>query len=155
VTQLQLNVPLLDGGSAQATESAALARVNVIESQLQESRLLLNEQLSAAWHDWESATTRAVLGNQQTLTAQALACGYVQQFRVGRRALLDLLNIQSDLYTYQSGALTAWNEARTAQVRILATLGKLADAFSPSPLTPDKESAHLGLQKPVAPTTSQ
>ena len=134
VTQLQLNVPLLDGGSAQAAESAAVARVHVIESQLQESRLVLNEQLAAAWQEWESATTRAVLGQQQTLTAQALAHGYVQQFRVGRRALLDLLNIQSDLYAYQSSALTASHEARTAQVRILATLGKLADAFSPHAL---------------------
>ena len=72
----------------------------------------------------------------ERLTAQQLATGYAQQFRVGRRALLDLLNIQSDLYTYQSAALTASHEARTAQARVLATLGQLADAFAVSPDTP-------------------
>lgn len=136
VTQLQLNLPLLDGGSAQGAEEAALARVQVIESQLQEARLVLQEQLATAWSDWQSAITRAELGQQQTLTAQQLATGYAQQFRVGRRALLDLLNIQSDLYTYQSAALTASHEARTAQARVLATLGQLADAFAVSPDTP-------------------
>jgi adhesin transport system outer membrane protein len=136
VTQLQLNLPLLDGGSAQGAEEAALARAQVIESQLQEARLVLQEQLAIAWSDWQSAITRAELGQQQTLTAQQLATGYAQQFRVGRRALLDLLNIQSDLYTYQSAALTASHEARTAQARVLATLGQLADAFAVSPDTP-------------------
>ena len=136
VTQLQLTVPLLDGGSARSAEEAAMARVQVIESQLQETRLLLQEQLATAWNDWQSATTRAELGQQQTLTAEQLATGYAQQFRVGRRALLDLLNIQSDLYTYQSAALTAGHEARTAQARVLATLGQLAEAFTASTHTP-------------------
>lgn len=136
VTQLQLSWPLVDGGNAHWAEVAALARVQDIESQLQEVRLVLNEQLVSAWNDWQSAMTRAVLGHQQALTAQALAAGYAQQFRVGRRALLDLLNIQSDLYTYQSAALTAKHQARTAQARVLATLGQLANAFADAPDTP-------------------
>lgn len=136
VTQLQLNLPLLDGGSTRGAVGAALARVQVLDAQLQETRLVLSEQLTTAWTDWVSATIRAEMGQSQTLTAQALATGYEQQFRVGRRSLLDLLNIQSDLYTYQSNAATAWHESRTAQARILATLGQLADAFTPSPATP-------------------
>lgn len=136
VTQLQLSWPLLDGGNAHWAETAALARVQDIASRLQEARLVLNEQLVSAWNDWQSAMTRALLGQQQTLTAEALAVGYAQQFRVGRRALLDLLNIQSDLYTYQSAALTAQHQARTAQARMLATLGQLADAFDTPALQP-------------------
>lgn len=136
VTQLQLSWPLVDGGNAHWAEVAALARMQDIEFQMQEAQLVLNEQLVSAWNDWQSAITRAVLGHQQTLTAQALAVGYAQQFRVGRRALLDLLNIQSDLYTYQSAALTAKHQARTAQARVLATLGQLANAFAAAPDTP-------------------
>jgi hypothetical protein len=43
--------------------------------------------------------------------------------------LLDLLNIQSDLYTYKNNAAIAQNESRLSQVRILANLGQLADAY--------------------------
>lgn len=138
ITQLQLSWPLVDGGNASWAEAAAQARVQEIESKLQEARLVLNEQLVSAWSDWQSAIKRAVLGDQQTFTAQTLAAGYEQQFRVGRRALLDLLNIQSDLYTYQSAALTARHQARTAQARVLATLGQLADAFAAAPDTPTR-----------------
>ena len=131
VTQLQLTWPLVDGGNALWAVVAAQARVQEIESQLQEARLVLNEQLVNAWNDWQSATARNQLGLQQTLTAEALAYGYAQQFRVGRRGLLDLLNIQSELFNYQTAALTAKQQARTAQARMLATLGQLADAFAP------------------------
>jgi adhesin transport system outer membrane protein len=70
------------------------------------------------------------MGQQQARTAQDIARGYGQQFRVGRRALLDLLNIQSDLFTYQSNAATALHESRLSQARILASLGQLANAYA-------------------------
>lgn len=130
VTQLQLNVPLIDGGSARGAVGAALANLQALEYDLQETRLVLSEELAAAWASWRSATSRADVGEQQTRTAQDLAHGYGLQFRVGRRSLLDLLNIQSDLFTYQSNAATAQHESRLAQARILASLGQLANAYS-------------------------
>lgn len=135
VTQLQLNVPLIDGGSTRGAVGAALAHLQALESDLQETRLVLNEQLATAWANWLTSTSRAHMGEQQTRTAQDLARGYVLQFRVGRRSLLDLLNIQSDLYTYQSNAATAALESRLSQARILAGLGQLAQAYTQGTVT--------------------
>ena len=129
VTQLQLNLPLFDGGTARGAVGVATANLQALESDLQETRLILSEELASAWASWLSSSSRATMGMQQALTAQDLARGYVQQFRVGRRSLLDLLNIQSDLYTYQSNAATALHESRISQARILATLGQLAEAY--------------------------
>ncbi|WP_416558900.1 TolC family protein [Limnohabitans sp. yimb22184] len=132
VTQLQLNLPLFDGGTARGAVGVATANLQALESDLQETRLILSEELASAWASWLSSSSRATMGQQQALTAQDLARGYVQQFRVGRRSLLDLLNIQSDLYTYQSNAATALHESRLSQARILASLGQLANAYAPS-----------------------
>lgn len=129
VTQLQLNLPLFDGGSARGAVGVAQANLQALEATLKETRLLLSEQLSTHWSDWLASSQRAAMGQQQTQTAKELAYGYGQQFRVGRRSLLDLLNIQSDLYTYQSNAETALHESRIAQERIMATLGQLANAY--------------------------
>lgn len=129
VTQLQLNLALFDGGSARGAVGVAQANLKALESTLKETRLILSEQLSTYWSDWLSSSNRAEIGQQQTQTAKELAYGYGQQFRVGRRSLLDLLNIQSDLYTYQSNAATAMHESRIAQERIMATLGQLANAY--------------------------
>ena len=133
VTQLQLNLPLFDGGTARGAVGVATANLQALESDLKETRLLLQEQLATAWASWLSFKVRADMGQQQTRTAQDLARGYGQQFRVGRRSLLDLLNIQSDLYTYQSNAASALLESRVSQARILANMGQLANAWSQSP----------------------
>jgi outer membrane protein TolC len=55
--------------------------------------------------------------------------GYRQQFRVGRRQLLDLLNIQAESYGYQSAATTAFYDEQVARARLLAALGDLAKRF--------------------------
>jgi outer membrane protein TolC len=132
VTQLQLNLPLLDGGTARGAVGVATANLQALEFDLKEVRLILSEQLASAWASWQSSKSRASMGQQQARTAQDLARGYVQQFQVGRRSLLDLLNIQSDLYTYQSNAAMAMHESRLSQARILASLGQLASAYSTS-----------------------
>ncbi len=130
VTQLQLNLPLIDGGTARGAVGVATANLQALQADLAETRLLLQEQLAAAWTSWQLSRSRADMGQAQIETAQTLAQGYEQQFRAGRRSLLDLLNIQSDLFNYQSNAATALHESRLSQVRILASLGQLARAYS-------------------------
>ena len=133
VTQLQLNLPLIDGGTVHGAVGVATANLQALQADLAETRLLLTEQLSANWTSWESSRQRAELGLLQVRTAQDLVEGYEQQFRAGRRSLLDLLNIQSDLYTYQSNTAIALNESRLSQARILAGLGQLAQAYTETP----------------------
>lgn len=135
VTQLQLNLPLIDGGTARGAVDVAQANLQSLQADLAETRVLLNEQLASAWINWHLSRQRTELGQAQARTAQDLARGYEQQFRAGRRSLLDLLNIQSDLYLYQSNAATALHESRLSQVRILANLGQLAKAYTAMPVT--------------------
>lgn len=148
VTQLQVNLPLIDGGTARGAVGVATANLQALEADLIERRLILNEQLAAAWASWISSQNRAEMGRDQTQTARSLAYGYEQQFRVGRRSLLDLLNIQSDLFTYQSNAATALHESRLSQARILASLGQLAKAYSPVVHTQIPGPAHASSTHP-------
>jgi len=129
VTQLVLNVPIWDGGSTSAAVSAADSNLRASILNLDEGKLFLRERISAFWSDWESASMRAQMGQQQTQIAQSLVDGYWMQFRVGRRSLLDLLNVQSDLYLYQSNAATSLHETRLTKSRMLAAMGQLAAVF--------------------------
>lgn len=151
VTQLQLTIPLYDGGSGKGAVGIAQANLKALEYALEEAQLVLSEELKSNWTQWLSSKQRAELGQQQTQTAKNLANGYGQQFQVGRRSLLDLLNIQSDLFTYQSNAATALHEARIAQERILANLGQLANLYTQ---TSQKMVAQLEQTNPVQPVNS-
>jgi hypothetical protein len=51
------------------------------------------------------------------------------QFRLARRQLLDLLNIQAEAFSYQSAATTAFYDEQIARARLLASMGDLAKRF--------------------------
>lgn len=126
VTQLIVSVPIWDGGSTPAMVAAATANLEANEHNLAEARLFLREKISSQWSDWSSAMHRHITGLAQSDVAQELVQGYWKQFRVGRRSLLDLLNVQSDFYLYQSNATAALYETRLARARMLAAMGRLA-----------------------------
>lgn len=129
VTQLTVNMPIFSGGSTNAALSGAKAQLQAAQYRLQETRLTQRERLVSAWSEWVSAQQRQRLGKRQSQQGQNLVDGYEKQFRVGRRSLLDLLNVQNDLYNYQTSAVNALFDERIARMRILAAMGRLASSY--------------------------
>jgi hypothetical protein len=108
----------------------AAAELQASEHSLAETRLVLRERLLVSWAEWMSAQSRSQQGVSQVNTAKGLVWGYWQQFQVGRRSLLDLLNVQNDLYTYQVNAAIAKYEVTVSRARVLAAMGKLANDYT-------------------------
>lgn len=129
LTQVTISMPIFSGGSSYGALQSAHAQLQAQEFALQEIRLNQKERLLTAWADWESAKSRLSAGRQQAKTGSALVKGYEQQFKVGRRSLLDLLTVQNDLLNYQTTAVNSEFEVRVAYARILAAMGRLALAF--------------------------
>lgn len=129
ITQLNVQVPLFDGGSAYGETRSAYAELDAAKQGLVEARVTLRENLLTSWSEYLSARQRAALGRRQVANAVKLVRGYDEQFRVGRRSLLDLLTIQDNLYSYQTNATNASFEQRITKAKILAILSKLAAAY--------------------------
>ena len=132
-TQLQLNAPLFTGGATSALVAGAQGQLKAAQFSLDEARLLAREKAALAWQEWASARSRAAVGTSQADVGDKLVDGYRQQFRVARRSLLDLLNIQADSFNYRSAARAAFHDERIARVRLLAATGDLAKRFSSEP----------------------
>lgn len=131
--QLQLNAPLYTGGATSALVAGAQGQLKAAQFSLDEARLLAREKAALAWQEWASARSRAAVGVSQADVGEKLVEGYRQQFRVARRSLLDLLNIQADSFNYRSAARTAFHDERLARVRLLAATGDLAKRFALEP----------------------
>lgn len=129
IAQLNVQVPLFDGGTAYGATRSAYAELDAAKQGLTEAKVTLRENLLASWAEYLSAKQRATLGQKQVVNAIKLVKGYDQQFRVGRRSLLDLLNIQDNLYSYQTNATNAAFEERIAKAKILAILNRLASTY--------------------------
>ena len=129
LTQVQLSMPLYNGGATSAGVNAAVSQLVAAQNVLEETRLLAREKAVFAFEDWRNAKDRAAQGVEQSRVGELVVEGYRQQFRLARRQLLDLLNIQAESFNYQSAAMTAFYDEQVARVRLLAVMGDLAKRF--------------------------
>lgn len=140
LTQLQLNMPLYSGGSATAQVKAAEQQLKATQLSLDEARLIQREKAVLAWQDWAATRVRAEVGGAQSDVGEKVVEGYRQQFKLAKRSLLDLLNIQADSFGYRSAALSAFHDERIARARLLASTGQLAARFTPQAALPPSEN---------------
>jgi outer membrane protein, adhesin transport system len=129
LSQVQVNMPLYSGGSTSAAVDAAVGQLKAAQYALDEARLIAREKATVAYHEWQSAQGRSTQGASQAKVGDKVVDGYRQQFRLGRRQLLDLLNIQAEAFGYQSTATTAFYDEQVARARLLAVTGDLAKRF--------------------------
>lgn len=134
ITQVSVNMPIFSGGSTYGAVGSAKNELIAVEQGLRETQLVVKERLLSVWPELLSARDRKKLGERQIQTGLKLVNGYEQQFRVGRRSLLDLLTVQSDLYSYQTNTVVATFDERVAHARVLAAMGRLALAYQ-APVT--------------------
>ncbi len=129
VAQLVVSVPIFQGGMTYGAVGTAMGNLEAAEQTLKESKLIVRERVLSFWSDLESARDRIESSKNQIRTAREVVDAYWHQFQVGRRSLLDLLNIQSDLFSYQSNQETAQFDQRVSKARLLAATGMLAMAY--------------------------
>lgn len=126
--QLSVNMPVFNGGAGEANVRAAAEQVQAAQYMLDEQTLVLREKISTAWADWAQAQQRMTLNQDQSLAGQKLVESYRLQFRLARRSLLELLNVQSEAYGYAAAAVQMQYDQRLARFRLLAVMGELAQA---------------------------
>jgi adhesin transport system outer membrane protein len=128
-TQIKLNMPLYSGGSTSASVRGAVSQLTAAQNGLEEARLQAREKAAVAYQEWMSAQSRAKQGAEQARVGDRVVEGYRNQFRLARRQLLDLLNIQSEAFNYQSAATSAFYDEQISRARLLASMGNLAERF--------------------------
>lgn len=136
LTQVQMNMQVFNGQATSAQVESAVAQLRSAQASLDEARLVVREKVALAWQEWASARSRAELGRSQSSVGDKVVEGYRLQFRLARRSLLDLLNIQADTFNYHSAARAAVHDERLARARLLASIGDLAQRFAPGNVTP-------------------
>ena len=145
ITQISINFPIFSGGSTYGEVGSASNELLATQQGLSEARIILKERILSLWPELQNARVRKELAQRQAATGLKLVQGYEQQFKIGRRSLLDLLTVQNDLLSYQSSETIATFEERILKGRLLAAIGKLAEAYQTSPPSTKSQTAgHSG-----------
>jgi adhesin transport system outer membrane protein len=114
-----------DGGGAQAAASAAAeqaqAAITTSEGLTRDFSIEVTRNLQAiATRSARTATWTDLIRQLGTLKD-----GYWEQFKIGRRSILDLLNVQNEIFQAASSAESDRSEISQSQYRLLAATAQL------------------------------
>ena len=127
---LVMRYNLFRGGADIAREREAFHRVNESRAELERARRKAEEEAKFSFNALTTARART-----QSLRAKAEAQrrtrdAYAQQFEIGQRDLLDVLDAENELFLARVGLVTAEYTERFAVYRLLAVSGDLLESIN-------------------------
>ncbi|WP_172806783.1 TolC family outer membrane protein [Endozoicomonas arenosclerae] len=124
---LRLRYNLFRGGSDRARSKESAYRTE--ESRAQRDRMLRNveETLRLAWSAYEFIGEQKQYLRQHEESSKKTVKAYREQFNIGKRTLLDLLDSENELFQSSRSLTTAVYQEAFARYRIIAATGELLE----------------------------
>jgi adhesin transport system outer membrane protein len=127
---------LFNGGIKEANVREQQRRADEVHGRLFERTRAAEEDVRTAWSRLQNQSALATELETQSRISDDLLLSYREQFNIGRRSLLDVLDAQNTRYNVQAQTETARLAKLYAQYRVLAAENRLIEC--------------LGVQMPAA-----
>jgi adhesin transport system outer membrane protein len=120
---------LYSGGGDTARRKAALERVSQARERMMKVKIQAEEQTRRSWTALVRQRQQTAVLAQRLASAVGVLKAYKDQFKVGKRDLLDVLDAQNDVFLARSAHTTAQFSALFAGYRVVAIGGDLLAAL--------------------------
>lgn len=122
---LRMRFNLFAGGSNKADLESKSYQSNEALDIRNNALRVLNEELGLAWNALNNANAQVPIAQQYVDRSASVRTSYQQQFSLGERTLLDLLDSENELFTASRRLAEIKNIQLFTQYRIKATMGEL------------------------------
>ncbi len=139
--EVVLNWNLYNGGSDQARIRQAADLVNQAADQRDKTCRDTRQVAAIAFNDTRKLGDQLLALDRNVLAIEKARDAYRQQFDIGQRSLLDLLNAENELYTAKRAYANAEADLLVAQARSLAATQRLSSQLGLA-------RADIGLARP-------
>ncbi|MBV7317155.1 TolC family outer membrane protein [Shewanella sp. NIFS-20-20] len=129
VAMVRMRYNLFDGGRDLAKDKEAAYKVNESKEVQQRAYRQVIEGANLAWNAYESLGPQKNYIKQHVIAAKETQSAYTQQFNLGQRTLLDLLDTENELFEARKDYLQAEYDQVIAQYRVLNATGQLLNAL--------------------------
>ena len=126
---LRLRSNLFRGGADQARVREAQARIDEAAAGVARARNDVERDLHQAWEGLAASRERIPQLEQHAAVSAQVVHAYRQQFSIGQRTLLDVLNAENELYTARGSAMNGLLAVRADEMRVLGAMGRLLPAL--------------------------
>lgn len=117
---LVMRYNLYSGGADVARRRAALERIARARNTLVQTRRNLEQETQLSWNALTTALDRVPVLQEQVRQSSLARGAYREQFEVGRKTVIDLLDAEADYFGAASGLITGELTARFGEFRLLA-----------------------------------
>jgi len=129
LAMLRMQWNLFNGGQTTARKMEAIERITESREAFLGVQRLIEESVRLAWIATENAKRESLTLNDLVLANSQVVSTYRQEFEIGQRDLLDLLDSENELFLARSRLITADFVVMFGKYRILADTGKLLDGL--------------------------
>ena len=125
---LQLKYNLYNGGSDSARKQQAAYEIERARYLRDHSQRLVEQKLRFAWNDMKARQHQLKDLEQHVIASNKTRDVYTDQYRIGQRTLLDLLDTENELFNARLSHVHALHDRYVAEYRLLAQMGGLRSA---------------------------
>ncbi|MFT5211815.1 MAG: adhesin transport system outer membrane protein [Flavobacterium sp.] len=122
---IRMSYNLYRGGGDKARVNEAQAREYVAREALRSVRRAVEEDVTLIWNELDDILVRLEYLEAHVVSTEEVLTVYNEQLSLGKRTLLDLLDVQNELLRANTAYLTGQYSARFARYRVLASTGSL------------------------------
>ncbi|BHH85448.1 TolC family outer membrane protein [Desulforhopalus sp. 52FAK] len=122
---LRLRYNLFNGFEDQARKAETLQLISEAREIKNNTQRQVVESTRLSWMAYQSVLDRKVYLEQHAESTKATARTYTQQFNIGKRSLLDVLDTEAEAITAQKDVINAIYDGLYSQFRILNSMGGL------------------------------
>jgi outer membrane protein, adhesin transport system len=145
-----LNWNLFRGGIDRANRQEQIRRIDEATMALHSIAREVEEAVKLSWDRREQQAQRLIYLRQQLTSVRELVRSYADQFAIGQRSLVDLLDAQNARVNAEISVWTAEAAVKLAEYRVLAATGTLLPTLGVAP--PPQASPYARVQARVPPS---
>jgi adhesin transport system outer membrane protein len=117
------------GGRDKARRQRAIEQISQATHDEASARRQVEEQMRLDYNSFEVARRRIPLLEQRVDQSSEVLKAYSEQFALGQRSLLDVLDVENELFQAEVDLATTESDMIFGQVRVLATIGSLVSTL--------------------------
>jgi adhesin transport system outer membrane protein len=120
---LKMRYNIFNGGYDSARVTEAGYKVNEVRENLEDTKRQVVESMRLTWNTYAAVRQQLPYLEQHVTATFNSRAAYSDQFKIGARTLLDLLDSENELYQAQRARISAEYNRRLGVYRILANIG--------------------------------
>jgi outer membrane protein, adhesin transport system len=142
--QLMLTYPIYRGGSDEARIRQTVAQTYAAQDVRDYTCRNVQQELSVTWNNIQRMRQQMPFLQEHEMSTSKVRVAYQQQFQIGQRSLLDLLDTENELFDARRALLNAQYDLKKAEYQWLTLSSKIIPALTLAPVHEDSQPEEHG-----------